>query len=42
MSDKLNGVRKPIEPAFAQVQISEQLALSAPTVAARYDCTIGI
>ena len=42
MSGELTGVRKPIEPAFAQVQISEQLALSAPTVAARSDGVIGI
>src|SRR3546814_8682877 len=35
MSGELTGVRKPIEPAFAQVQISEQRALPAPTVAAR-------
>ncbi|HEX7858178.1 MAG TPA: transposase [Sphingobium sp.] len=42
MSGELTGVRKPIEPAFAQVQISEQLALPAPTVAARSDGVIGI
>ena len=42
MSGELTGVRKPIEPAFAQVQISEPLALSAPTVAARSDGVIGI
>src|SRR3546814_16753003 len=34
MSGELTGVRKPIEPAFAQVQISEQRALPAPTVEA--------
>ena len=42
MSGELTGVRKPIEPAFAQVQISEHLALPAPTVAARSDGVIGI
>ena len=42
MSGELTGVRKPIEPAFAEVQISEQLALPAPTVAARSDSVIGI
>ena len=42
MSGELTGVRKPIEPAFAQVQISEQLALPAPTVAARSNGVIGI
>lgn len=42
MSGELAGVRKPIEPAFAQVQISEPLALPAPTVAARSDGVIGI
>ncbi|HEY9579205.1 MAG TPA: transposase [Rhizorhapis sp.] len=42
MSGELTGVRKPIEPAFAQVQISEQRALPAPTVAARSDGVIGI
>ena len=42
MSGELTGVRKPIEPAFAQVQISEPLALPAPTVAARSDGVIGI
>ena len=31
MSGELTGMRKPIEPAFAEVQISEQLALRAPT-----------
>lgn len=35
MSGELAGVRKPIEPVFAEVQISEQPALSAPTVAVR-------
>ena len=42
ISGELTGVRKPIEPAFAEVQISEQLALPAPTVAARSDSVIGI
>jgi len=42
MSGELTGVRKPIEPAFAEVQISEQLALRAPTVAARSNGVIGI
>lgn len=34
MSGELAGVRKLAEPAFAEVQISEQPALPAPTVAA--------
>ncbi|WP_093021013.1 transposase [Sphingobium sp. YR768] len=42
MSGELTGVRKPIEPAFAEVQISEQLALPVPTVAARSNGMIGI
>ncbi|MHA6765787.1 transposase [Sphingobium ummariense] len=42
MSGELTGVRKPIEPAFAEVQISEQLALPAPTIAARSNGVIGI
>ena len=42
MSGELTGVRKPIEPAFARVQISEQLALPAPTVATRSNGVIGI
>lgn len=42
MSGELTGVRKPVEPAFAQVQISEPLALPAPTIAARGDGLIGI
>lgn len=42
MSGELTGVRKPIEPAFAEVQISEQLALPAPTIAARGNGVIGI
>ena len=42
MSGELAGVRKLAEPAFAEVQISEQLALPAPTVAARSDGVIGI
>ncbi|PBN41285.1 transposase [Sphingobium sp. D43FB] len=42
MSGELTGVRKPIEPTFAQVQISEPLALPAPTVTARSDGVIGI
>lgn len=35
-------MRKPIEPAFAQVQISEPPALATPTVAERGDGMIGI
>ena len=42
MSGELTGVRKLAEPAFAEVQISEQLALPAPGVAARSDGVIGI
>ena len=42
MSGELAGVRKPIEPAFAEVQISEQWALPAPAVAARSGGLIGI
>ena len=42
MSGELAGVRKSIEPAFAEVQISEQLALPAPMVVARNDGVIGI
>ncbi len=42
MSGELTGVRTPIEPVFAEVQISEQLALPAPTVAARSGGVIGI
>jgi transposase len=42
MSGELAGVRKPIEPVFAEVQISEQPALPAPTVVARSDGVIGI
>ena len=42
MSGELTGVRKPIEPAFAQVQISEPLALPAPTIAERSEGVIGI
>lgn len=42
MSGELTGVRKPIEPAFAEVQISEPLALPAPVVAPRSDSAIGI
>lgn len=42
MSGELTGVRKPTEPAFAEVQINEQLALPAPAVAARSDGVIGI
>ena len=42
MSGELTGVRKPIEPTFAEVQISEQLALPAPTVAVRSNGVIGI
>ena len=42
MSGELAGVRKPIEPVFAEVQISEQPALPAPTVAARSGGVIGI
>ena len=42
MAATLAGVCKPIEPVFAQVQISEQPALPAPTVAARSNGVIGI
>jgi transposase len=42
MSGELAGVRKLAEPAFAEVQISEQLALPAPTVTARSEGVIGI
>ena len=42
MSGELTGVCKPIEPVFAQVQISEQPALPAPTAAARSNGVIGI
>ncbi|MCP1472370.1 transposase [Sphingobium sp. OAS761] len=42
MSGELPGVRKLPAPAFAEVQISEPLALPAPTVAARSDSSIGI
>ena len=39
---ELAGVRKSIKPAFAEVQISDQLALPGPTVAARSEGVIGI
>ena len=42
MSGELAGVPKPIEPVFAEVEISEQPALPAPTVAARNSSVIGI
>lgn len=42
MSGELAGVRKLAEPAFAEVQISEQPALPAPTVAASSGGVIGI
>ena len=42
MSGELAGVRKPIEPVFAEVQISEQPALPAPMLAARSGSVIGI
>ncbi|AUW60561.1 IS66 family insertion sequence hypothetical protein (plasmid) [Sphingobium sp. SCG-1] len=42
MSGELAGVRKLAEPAFAEVQISEPLALPAPQVATRSDSAIGI
>jgi transposase len=48
MSGELTGVRKPTEPTFAEVQISEPPALPAPApapapaVAARSDSAIGI
>lgn len=42
MSGELIGVRKPIEPVFAEVQISEQLALPDPPVATRGGGVIGI
>ena len=35
-------MRKPIEPVFAEVQISAQPALPAPTLAARSGSVIGI
>lgn len=42
ISGQLTGARKPIEPVFAEVQIVEQPALPAPTVAARSGSVIGI
>jgi len=42
MSGELAGVRKPIEPAFAEVQIGELPALPAPSVAAPDGSLIGI
>lgn len=42
MSGELAGVRKSIEPAFAEVQISDQLGLPGPTDAARREGVIGI
>ena len=42
MSGELAGVRKLGEPAFAEVQISAQPALPAPTLAARSGSVIGI
>lgn len=42
MSSELAGDRKLAEPAFADVQISQQLSLPAPTFAARSDGVIGI
>lgn len=42
MSGELAGVRKAIEPVFAEVQINDQPALPAPTVAARSGSVIGI
>ncbi len=42
MSGELAGVRKLAEPAFTEVQISEQPALPAPTVAASSGGVIGI
>lgn len=42
MSGELAGVRKSIEPAFAEVQISDQLALPGPPIAARSEGVIGI
>ncbi|MCK9383009.1 MAG: transposase [Sulfuritalea sp.] len=42
MSGELTGVRKPTEPTFAEVQISEPPALPAPAVAGRSDSSIGI
>lgn len=42
MSGELAGVRKPVGPTFAEVQISEPLALPAPQVAGRSDSAIGI
>ncbi|WP_221240585.1 transposase [Sphingobium boeckii] len=42
MSGELGGARLPIGPAFAEVQISEPPALSAPPVAAAFGGLIGI
>ena len=42
MSGELTGVRKPIEPVFAEVQISEQLALPTTPVVTRSGGVIGI
>lgn len=42
MTGERARMRKPIEPAFAEVQISDQPALPAPTVAARSGGVIGI
>jgi transposase len=42
MSGELTGVRKPIEPVFAEVQISEPPALPAPLVSSPISSSIGI
>jgi transposase len=42
MSGELTGFRKPTSPAFAEVQISEPVALPASMVAAQGDSQIGI
>src|SRR3546814_13929706 len=42
MSGALAGLRKSIKPAFAEVQISDQLALHGTPVAARNEGLIGI
>ncbi|CAN7502613.1 transposase [Paracoccus pantotrophus] len=42
MSGELTGVRKPIEPVLAEVQISEPPALPAPLVSSPISSSIGI
>jgi len=39
MACDLADVHKPTEPAFAEMQISEQLDLSKPSTPARYEDT---